>query len=329
MASPPLTLYTQALRYPVVLLVCVFILAIALNITTDRMPNPQLERPLPDLGHELLPKVTALEHATDALLAIMNVMIIFMVWKLYLLHRHATQQADLMSMVPQVPLLTSFVFGRWEGSTDSASDPVARKDCHYVAWIRFWLVYSILTLFRAPVIMLTSMPATDNKCQHPPTIVNPTENVILTIITLGSGSIHCGDLMFSGHSVSATLAFISLFTYGPMLWWVFRPLSFTLMSLTWVTILSSRSHYTDDIVVAIYLTIATYWLVPHDAKRGAPLSLQAVIRWWPCCGTTQYREEETNDDTLALEGGASPPQGEAIEVAYSGSEAEAPAAPTV
>jgi shingomyelin synthase len=320
----PLPLLTQALRYPVVLLITVFILAIALNVTTERMPDPAKERPLPDMGHELLPKVAALEHVTDAILGIMNGLIIFMVFKLYLLHRHATGQADVVPMLPnvlQIPYLTNFIFGVWEGSKDGNSDPFGRKDCHYVAWIRFWLVYSILTLFRAPVIMFTSMPATNNHCQNPPNLTNPIGNVFLTVATLGSGSIHCGDLMFSGHSVSATLAFISLATYGPMLWWIFRPLGFTLMAATWVTILSSRSHYTDDIVVAIYLTIATYWLVPHNTPIGAPLSLQTIIRWWPCCGHSARQEGDDGReldvnfvDVADTSGGQQPPSEVPIEV---------------
>lgn len=317
----PLSLQTQSQRYPVVLLFCVFILAIALNITTDRMPDPAQERPLPDMGQELIPKMTSLEHITDLFLGLLNGALLLLVWKLYLLHRRAKQLPELYPQL-RFPVLSWITHDVWCGFEDLDRLPYDPVDCFHMAWIRFWVTYSILSLFRAPVIMLTSMPATDNHCQQPPKILHPLENIILTIVTLGSGSIHCGDLMFSGHSLSATLAFITLFTYGPMVWWILRPLGATFMSLTWITILASRSHYTDDIVVAIYLTVATYWLIPHNPKLGAPLSLQTVIRWWPCCCKplrTVLREEADVEseiyDTPPLdgtsvafmeEGGASP-----------------------
>lgn len=288
MCGKPLPLESQACRFPVALLISVTLLALSLNVTTDRMPNPREVRPLPDMGHQILPFFPQLEHVTDTILALFNILIIFLVFKLYLLHRQASGESSLVERyqwIPRVPYFTDALFGVWEASKDPSEEPFPRKRTYLVAWIRFWCTFAVLSLFRAPVILLTSYPATDNHCQNPPVIENPAWNAVLTVLTFGSGSIHCGDLMFSGHTVSGTLAFMCLWTYGPMVWGYFRPLASALLLGTWFTILTSRSHYTDDVVVAVYLTVATYWLIPHNEREGAPLPLQAVIRWWPsCCG---------------------------------------------
>lgn len=329
MAESVVPLWTQACRFPVVLLLCTIVLAVALNITTERMPDPKTYRPLPDMGHELLPKMSELEHVTDMLMSTMVIFLFVLVFKLYQLHRVALQLVPLdeTKYLKWVPWpLNVIVLRPWFGHAEEAQDPFPRRNAYLIAWIRFWTAFSVLSLFRAPVIMLTSMPATDNKCQAAPKILSPLENIVLTIITFGSGSIHCGDLMFSGHTVMITLSFISLWTYGPFIGWWLRPLGFTFMSLTWVTIIASRSHYTDDIVVAIYLTISTYWVLQHT-DVGAPRSLQRVISWWPDLTSIPETLERLADRSEEEHSSTSPDGGPAAhDVALS---VEIPVAPPV
>lgn len=295
----PLPLWTQVLRYIVCLLLSFWFLAGALVITNGRMPDPKDMPPLPDILFELLPKVQEVEMLTDVIIFILVASTVFTLWKLYLLERKERGDKPLylslyfngLSCIVNRVLFTVMDTGR---------RPFPLTGSCAIGLIRFLVTYTIVVLFRAVVIVSTSYPATDNQCQHPVPIEHPLINMVLTVVTLGSGAIHCGDLMYSGHTIILCLAACMLWDYGIYLHRfalrVFPPL---LVLLSFYCIIASRSHYTDDILVSAYITIATFLLVPHS-QEGAPKLIQYIILYWPCLGENDDSAELILDEVMSV-----------------------------
>lgn len=288
-----LPLRTQVMRFIPVLLVSFLFLAGALVITNGRMPNPKEVRPLPDILFELFPKVGAVEAVTDVIIFVLNVLTVFVMLKVYLIERASNGLPNV-----HVPLkfewLTENVNKLLFTVLDSGLRPHDLKNCCTIGLVRFLITYTIVTFFRAFVIVMTSYPATDNHCQSPQHIDHPLLNMVLTLVTLGSGAIHCGDLMYSGHTIILALDCSMLWAYSPYVHrFAFRIAAPLLVLLSFYCIVASRSHYTDDILVSAYVTIATFMIVSHSPD-GAPWQFQLLIRYWPsgCLGQNEEAEAE-------------------------------------
>ncbi|RHW70308.1 sphingomyelin/ceramide phosphorylethanolamine synthase [Trypanosoma brucei equiperdum] len=289
----PLPLRTQVIRFTVVFVIVSFILAVALQITHERMPDPKVTKPLPDLGFELLTKVPGMYVLADCCIGFLNILSVFTAFKLYLLHRHCVGSGE-PELPCNIPGVSRFFLSVWLCKENCR---IELRNIHTIAWIRFITSYALLLLFRSAVIVMTSLPAPDDLCQDPPKIENPVKNVILTVLTAGAGSIHCGDLMYSGHTVILTLHLMFHWIYGAMVHWSFRPVVTVVAIFSYYCIVASRFHYTDDVLVAIYLTIATFIAVGHNAD-GAPWQLQLFIRWWPCCGANSREVTEDSQPVM-------------------------------
>lgn len=291
----PLPLTTQVMRFVPFLLLTVMFMGVAILVANARMPDPQEVRPLPDLFLEWIPKVTLLESGTDIIIFLLNATTVMVGFKVFLLERHMNGLPS-FTFLAGFPKIGSFLNRIVFGVLDSGRRPFPLKNVFSIMTIRFLTSYAVVMVFRAFVIMGTSYPATDNHCQNPQVIEHPVLNVILTLVTLGSGAIHCGDLMFSGHTMILSLAFILAWDYSPFLHpWAVRVWASVLLPISYYCILASRSHYTNDILVAMYVMIATYKIIEH-AETGAPWQMQLLIRWmpWPGANTIEemYAEEE-------------------------------------
>ncbi|KAG5492915.1 hypothetical protein JKF63_01495 [Porcisia hertigi] len=295
----PLPLTTQIMRFVPVLLLTVVFLGGALVITNGRMPNPQEVRPLPDVLLEWIPKVAFLEAGTNVIIFLLNATVVAIGFKLFLLERHLKGRPNfcVFTRIPKIgPYVDRIVFG----IVDSGRRPFSLHGIFKVMVIRFLTSYAVVMVFRSFVIVATSYPATDNHCQHPQVIENPALNIILTLVTLGGGAIHCGDLMFSGHTMILSLSFMLIWDYSPFVHpWALRLWGSLLLPLSFYCILSSRSHYTDDILVSMYVMIATYKLIDH-AETGAPWQMQLLIRWMPGPGTNTVTEDWLTDDVVVV-----------------------------
>lgn len=297
--SHSLPLWTQVLRLIPCLLLAFWCLAGALVITNGRMPDPKEVRPLPDILFELLPRVREVEFVTDLVIFILIASTVFTLWKLFLLERNERAKEPLKLSL-HFQNLTSIVNKFLFTVIDSGKRPFPLQDCWIIGLIRFIACYTTVTLFRAVVIVCTSYPATDNQCQEPVPIVNPLLNMVLTVLTLGSGAIHCGDLMYSGHTIILCLTACMLWDYGVYLHcFAFRVVPPLLVLLSFCCIIASRSHYTDDILVSAYITMTTFFLIRH-AKEGAPELIQCCIRFWPCLGRSQSSPEPNSDEVAIM-----------------------------
>ncbi|CCD16117.1 unnamed protein product, partial [Trypanosoma congolense IL3000] len=206
----PLPLWTQLMRFLLVLLISTFIIAVALVVSHERMPDPKVTKPLPDLGFEIFAKVPKLSLLADLSIGCLSVLSAFTSLKLYLLHRQAMGLGEVEPSF-KIPVLNRLLFSVWMCKENCSLE---LRNVHLIAWIRFVTSYSLLLLFRSVVIVTTELPTPVDKCQDPPKITNPLKNIILTVITAGGGSIHCGDLMFSGHTVILTLHLMFQWVYG-------------------------------------------------------------------------------------------------------------------
>ncbi|CCW64397.1 unnamed protein product [Phytomonas sp. EM1] len=284
-------LFTQVLRFAIVFVISAVVVSVALLFTNERMPNPKVVRPLPDLLFDILPKVAWLEPVVDILIFILNLTAVYVILKIYVLacREKSYEKIKLFSNIKFVgSAVNNFLFS----VVDSGRRPYPLEGIHLIALIRFLTVYAIMLLYRSVVLVLTAYPATDNQCQNPQTIENPLLNIVLTLLTFGSASIHCGDLMFSGHTIIICLAWIIIWDYSVYVHrFIFRLYSTVVMFVAFYGIIASRSHYTNDIVVAAYSTVTTFMLISHQ-PHGAPWQLQMLIRWWPFPGSNTERSVE-------------------------------------
>ncbi|KPA86633.1 hypothetical protein ABB37_00739 [Leptomonas pyrrhocoris] len=286
----PLPLWTQLLRFIPFLLITVLILGAGIVVTNARMPDPKEVRPLPDFLLEWIPLWRALEPVTDIIIGLLNVTTVLVAFKLFLLERHVHGLPG-FTFLERIPKVGRFVNRVVFGVVDSGRRPHPLRGVYKIMAIRFLTSYAVVMFFRAFVIMATAYPATDNHCQRPVPIEHPLLNIILTLVTLGSGAIHCGDLMFSGHTMILCVTFMLVWEYSPFLHpWALRVWVGVLLPASFYCILASRSHYTDDILVAAYCMIATYKIIDHS-ETGAPWQLQLCIRWLPWPGSNTWREE--------------------------------------
>ncbi|GET93019.1 hypothetical protein, conserved [Leishmania tarentolae] len=295
----PLPLATQVLRFVLLLLLSVVFLGVALIVANARMPDPKVVRPLPDLLLEWIPKVTFVECGANVIIFLLSATTVVVGFKVFLLERHVNGLPRFTFLV-RIPKIGSFLNRIAFGIVDSGLRPFPLKTVFPIMAIRFLTSYAAVMVLRAFVIMATSYPATDNHCQNPKVIEYPVLNVILTLVTLGSGAIHCGDLMFSGHTMILSLAFILAWDYSPFLHpWAVRVWVSVLLPISYYCILASRSHYTDDIIVAMYVMIATYKLVEHS-ETGAPWQMQLLIRWMPWPGRNTMEEKSAEAEVVVV-----------------------------
>jgi hypothetical protein len=138
--------------------------------------------------------------------------------------------------------------------------------------MKWLLCHGTLFLFRILTISLTSLPVTQNHCrEHYIKIINVAWNSFLGMISLGALSQHCGDLLFSGHSIVITLIWLVFrdhckfcqtgVVYDSVVIFV-RILVYSWAFCAYVAIIATRNHYTVDVIIGIYLTVTTYKLIP-------------------------------------------------------------------
>lgn len=137
---------------------------------------------------------------------------------------------------------------------------------------RLLVIYSIILVFRSIFVVSTSLPDPSPKClqQQPyipysqpmPLEKSGKENsfwrgVKQTLFPFESTT--CGDLIFSGHTVTfmlCSLIWDRYFTGKRSQWPVFLYHIWTILGL--LSIISVRFHYTIDVIVAIFVTISVW-----------------------------------------------------------------------
>jgi len=275
-----------------------FLLANALNITHTRMLDPRNERPLPDLSEDIFPKIEGLAKGTDICVWIQNIGSLLVVWKLYLVGRGSrAPQIGRQLLGTRFEILVNNPISRFillpPMTIRARVLAHERNKIWYESLCRYFATYGTLLFIRSVVIVVTVLPATDNHCQQPQEITNWWGNVFMTVITFGGSSIHCGDLLFSGHMTIITIGMLSVWEYGPIVSKLLRPIAALTWLASWFTILISRSHYTDDVIIAFVLTFLMFHLYRRTAlvnrEGSTPCRLvRTVPRWMYCVLSPAY-----------------------------------------
>jgi shingomyelin synthase len=246
----------QCFAFVWLFLFTMFFLCMVLTATTWRYPDPDTQHQLPDIALDNLPEIPELEHVTDLLLAFLEVMCFVTIFLLYLVKQGKLKAVDPRRLRALEPL----------------------QNIHMVPWIRFFVCFTAITAMRIIVVGATVLPSTNNQCKTRPDTGNFWWNSLVGVLSFGGSNIHCGDLLFSGHTAVITLSVCAIWQYGPIVSNWFRTISGFLMLCSWFTILASRSHYTDDIVIAFYIGVTLWLLTPHDPIHGAPAIWQLFIQ---------------------------------------------------
>jgi hypothetical protein len=114
------------------------------------------------------------------------------------------------------------------------------KNQNAFALINFIILFSIIQIIRGFIFSLTLLPDASNNCTF----------------SLIGGS--CNDLLFSGHIGSVLLILLLIFKYNLISSKVNKNILLALFILMNIFILSSRNHYSIDLVIGIILTYAIY-----------------------------------------------------------------------
>eukprot|EP00300_Choanocystis_sp_HF-7_P031336 c40592_g1_i1.p1 GENE.c40592_g1_i1~~c40592_g1_i1.p1 ORF type:complete len:310 (-),score=46.52 c40592_g1_i1:254-1183(-) len=127
---------------------------------------------------------------------------------------------------------------------------------------RFLATLASMYLLRLFTISVTTLPVTDNHCRFArKEIMSFWKNTLWGLITLGMKNVHCGDLMFSGHTIMIVLLWEVAHTYFAR----FRALNWVVTFCTLMSfflIVATRSHYTFDIIIGWYVTVCCWKVIP-------------------------------------------------------------------
>lgn len=139
---------------------------------------------------------------------------------------------------------------------------------HQHRWILFRRIFAnlgILYTLRGIFLYVTSLPNPypEKECAPPAeSMLEAWTRVFSLVSRLGlhvAGQNYCGDLIFSGHSVSIIGLYLYILEYTPPNLRLLRVSSFVLSSTGLVLVLMSREHYTIDVIIAYYLVTRIHW----------------------------------------------------------------------
>jgi len=178
-------------------------------------------------------------------------------------------------------------------------------------------VYSWINVFRAVCIVVTSMPDASRECQAqfgtPLGAYKSTSRLprafgrAFKVMLDPSKNVTCGDMIFSGHTVLLVLVMLLFHKYFrpemcvspfvrqmerwtggwflPFLrWWHYIGCSAGI-----VAIIATRLHYSIDVVLAIAITCAGWWIFHAFAEIDEFRKSNILIHWWE------------SDETIAMD----------------------------
>jgi len=159
---------------------------------------------------------------------------------------------------------------------------------------RIWFLLGILYYYRALTMFITVLPKSDETYTCLPKSNNTTPMVylrrMLTIISGGGLSIngnhvYCGDYIFSGHTVTLTMAALTINQYSPKRFLLLHWGSNIISLLGIIFLLIGRGHYSIDVLIAYYLSTRLWWsyhTMAHTGslkERGEGNSMSSLC-WW-------------------------------------------------
>lgn len=159
---------------------------------------------------------------------------------------------------------------------------------------RIWLILGILYYYRALTMIVTVLPKADQYYECLPRQNETTPHMyvqrVLTIISGGGLSINgkhvfCGDYIFSGHTMTLTLGYLTIKQYSPSRYVLLHWASFLAALCGVIFLLLARGHYTIDVLLAYYVSSRLWWIyhtLAHNEclKTRGPHNLLSNLCWW-------------------------------------------------
>ena len=151
---------------------------------------------------------------------------------------------------------------------------------------RFSIIWGNLALLRSACIFVTSTPVADvnDVC-----IVKPDDTFgyrflrackVLVLMGFSSmGSAQCGDYIFSGHTVCMTLFNLFLNEYTHKRLHAVRIFGWILNLSGMLLLVLGRSHYTVDVILGFYLTVAMTTNYHNIARSGNTLPERKIYQY--------------------------------------------------
>ena len=131
-------------------------------------------------------------------------------------------------------------------------------------------VVCIALALRVMTFMVTLLPNPAEYCHGAGW--DPPHNVFQVFARISvTGS--CGDLLFSGHTSHGMVLMLIILRYSPKVK-AARALAISSMTVLVLSLLAFKAHYSSDVLVAIYVTIMIWRLVPPDPSRMEVVDLK-------------------------------------------------------
>jgi len=179
-------------------------------------------------------------------------------------------------------------------STMSALVVVLLHSHRLIILRRIWFLLGILYYYRALTMFVTVLPKADETyiCmprQNDTTALDYAKRV-LTIISGGGLSIngkhiYCGDYIFSGHTMTLTMGYLTIKQYSPKRFKLLHWISWLVSFCGVVFLLIARGHYTIDVLLAYYVSSRIWWLY-HTLAHNKQLKIRGEhnlldnMCWW-------------------------------------------------
>lgn len=163
----------------------------------------------------------------------------------------------------------------------------------FIVLRRLFLIMAILYLYRAITMYITVLPIASRTYFCAPQTGDLTIwEVVKRVFTLMSGfglsingkHVYCGDFIYSGHTVSLVMSYLTIAEYTPEKCW-FLQWTFWILAFSGIIFLQfAHGHYTIDVVVAYYVTTRIFWTY-HSLANNIELQEHSSTNyysreWW-------------------------------------------------
>jgi len=138
---------------------------------------------------------------------------------------------------------------------------------------RFFVIHGLCALFRCVCMVATSYPDPNRLCSsyHPPA----TTYLFWRETFIHTGFLTCGDLMFSGHTLAF---FLVALTWQKYFTKYEKPFVWILMLFACSSLVATRMHYTDDVLIAAYVAVTAFWFYHYAASPSVRKTIP-ILNW--------------------------------------------------
>jgi len=140
---------------------------------------------------------------------------------------------------------------------------------------RFLVIHGSCALLRCICMVATSYPDPNRLCNSYQAPDGPTSFPFWKETVVHRGFLTCGDLMFSGHTL---VYFLVALTWQKYMTKFEKPVAWILMLFSCITLVATRMHYTDDVLIAAYIAFTAFWFYNYAARPAVRKNIP-LMNW--------------------------------------------------